>query len=113
MEQSVNVVVLGGGGVGKSALVTRIIDNKFSERYDPTIEEQQKCKFNVDGVTVTLNILDTAGQEEYSALQDSWFRFGHAFILTYSITDSHSYDDLNVLRRKLLRQRGADKPAIV
>jgi len=33
------VVVVGGGGVGKSALTIQLIQNHFIDEYDPTIED--------------------------------------------------------------------------
>ena len=33
------VVVLGSGGVGKSALTVQFVSGHFMEKYDPTIED--------------------------------------------------------------------------
>ncbi len=60
---------MGPGGVGKSALTIRLISNYFTEDYDPTIEDSYRKTCKVDGVSVVLDILDTAGQEEFSALR--------------------------------------------
>ena len=32
------VVMLGSGGVGKSALTVKFVTGQFAERYDPTVE---------------------------------------------------------------------------
>ncbi|CAF4505095.1 unnamed protein product [Rotaria socialis] len=61
------LVVVGAGGVGKSALTIQLIQNHFIDEYDPTIEDSYRKQAVVDGETCLLDILDTAGQEEYSA----------------------------------------------
>ena len=56
----------GGGGVGKSSLTVRFVHSLFVEKYDPTIEDSYRKIVTVDGVTVTCNIMDTAGTEQVS-----------------------------------------------
>ena len=62
------LVVVGGGGVGKSALTIQLIQNHFVDEYDPTIEDSYRKQVAIDEETCLLDILDTAGQEEYSAM---------------------------------------------
>ena len=57
------VVIVGGGGVGKSCITLRFLHDSFEETYNPTIEDSYlKSNFMVDGVAHTIEILDTAGQ---------------------------------------------------
>ena len=57
------LVILGGGGVGKSCLTFRLVHDQFVEKYDPTIEDcYRKDNFQVDGEMVSIEIMDTAGQ---------------------------------------------------
>jgi small GTP-binding protein len=66
-EQSDSVfrlVVLGTGGVGKSALSQQLLYNLFSEDYEPTIEELYRKQVAIDNHACMLEILDTAGMEE-------------------------------------------------
>ena len=57
------IVILGGGGVGKSCLTFRLVHDSFVEKYDPTIEDSyRKDNFMVDGESVSIEILDTANQ---------------------------------------------------
>ena len=64
------ITVLGSGGVGKSALTIRLITGTYEANYDPTIEDSYRKQVQIDGQPALLDILDTAGQEEYAALQD-------------------------------------------
>jgi small GTP-binding protein len=61
------IVVVGAGGVGKSALTVRFIQGNFVEKYDPTIEDSYRKQVAVDGVACLLDIMDTAGQEGKNA----------------------------------------------
>jgi len=91
------VVVAGGGGVGKSALTIMFVQNHFIESYDPTIEDSYRKQITVDGRDCFLSILDTAGQEEYSAMRDQYMRTGQGFILVFSLVDRVSLEQVSTL----------------
>lgn len=108
MSQNSNnyrIVVLGSGGVGKSALTLRLISDEFAEEYDPTIEDSYRKQVKIDGKPALLDVLDTAGQEEYASLQDQWIREGDGYLIVYSITNTHSLDEAAVLWEKICRIR--------
>lgn len=48
----------------------------------------------VDGETVLLDILDTAGQEEFSAMRDSYMRGGQGFLIVYAVNSSLSFNEV-------------------
>ena len=57
------IVILGGGGVGKSCLTFRLLYDFFVEKCDdPMMCCYRKDNFMVDGESVSIEILDTAGQ---------------------------------------------------
>lgn len=64
--------MVGSGGVGKSALTIQFIHSHFVNEYDPTIEDSYRKHCIIGDETVLLEILDTAGQEEYSAMRGTW-----------------------------------------
>jgi len=107
------LVVIGSGGVGKSAMVIQLIQNHFVDEYDPTIEDSYRKQFVIDEETVLLDILDTAGMEEYSALRDQYMRTGQAFLLVYSITSRQSFEETHPLLDQLRRVKDTDKPLVV
>ena len=76
----VSLSVLGAGGIGKSALTIQYVFNRYEPDYDPTIEDMYKRQQEIDGVTSMLSVLDTAGQEEFFAMRDSWIRNGDCFV---------------------------------
>ena len=61
------------------------------ETYDPTIEDSYRKQVVIDSQSCMLEVLDTAGQEEYTALRDQWIRDGEGFVLVYSITSRSSF----------------------
>ncbi|RMC19899.1 hypothetical protein DUI87_03465 [Hirundo rustica rustica] len=64
------VVVLGSGGVGKSALTVQFVTGTFIEKYDPTIEDFYRKEIEVDSSPSVLEILDTAGTEQFASMRD-------------------------------------------
>lgn len=107
------IVVLGGGGVGKSALTIRLVTDNFLDEYDPTIEDSYRKQVEIDGLPALLDILDTAGQEEFASMQDQWMREGKGFLLVYNINEKHSFEDLQILREKILRAKDVESVPLV
>ena len=70
------IVVLGSGGVGKSALTVQFVQGIFVEKYDPTIEDSYRKQVEVDGQQCMLEILDTAGTEQFTAMRDLYMKNG-------------------------------------
>ncbi|KAL0248630.1 hypothetical protein GEMRC1_003864 [Eukaryota sp. GEM-RC1] len=108
------VVVVGGGGVGKSALSARFALGKFLERYDPTIEDSYRKAVDIDGTALRLEIMDTAGQDEYDSIREQYLVEGHGFLLVYSIDSQESFDKAVSLRDQILRlQKRQDVPLVL
>jgi len=107
------LVIVGGGGVGKSALTIQLIQNHFIDEYDPTIEDSYRKQVTIDEETCLLDILDTAGQEEYSAMRDQYMRTGQGFLCVYSITSKGSFEEIASFREQILRVKDADKVPMV
>jgi GTPase KRas protein len=85
------LAVLGDGSVGKTSLTVSYCHNHFVECYDPTIEDCYRRQRMVDEEACLIEILDTAGQEEFSALRDQWIRESEGYVLVYSITSRDSF----------------------
>ncbi|KAF9785971.1 ras protein [Thelephora terrestris] len=97
------VAVLGDGGVGKTALAVQFTLNCFVETYDPTIEDAYRKQLVVDNKMCFVEVIDTAGQEEYATLRDQWVREGQGFILVYSIASRATFERLEVFRQAMLK----------
>jgi GTPase KRas protein len=107
------LVVVGGGGVGKSALTIQLINHHFMDEYDPTIEDSYRKQVEIDQETCLLDILDTAGQEEFSAMRDQYMRTGQGFLCVYSITSRSSFEEISSFREQILRVKDEDNVPMV
>jgi len=108
MVNEYKVVVLGAGGVGKSALTVQFVQNVFVEKYDPTIEDSYRKNLEIDNETYLLEILDTAGTEQFSSMRDLYMKNGHGFVLEYSIVSASSFQDLEDIRDNIMRIKDSD-----
>nr|ACO11078.1 Ras-like protein 3 precursor [Caligus rogercresseyi] len=107
------IVVLGSGGVGKSALTVQFVRGIFVEKYDPTIEDSYRKQVEVDNQQCMLEILDTAGTEQFTAMRDLYMKNGQGFVLVYSITAQSTFNDLQDLREQILRIKDTDDVPMV
>ncbi|VDK32570.1 unnamed protein product [Taenia asiatica] len=107
------LVVLGSGGVGKSALTVQFVQSIFVEKYDPTIEDSYRKQIDVDGQQCMLEILDTAGTEQFTAMRDLYMKNGQGFVLCYSITSQSTFNDLADLYEQILRVKDTHEVPLV
>jgi len=111
--KSYKLVILGDGGVGKTAITIRFVSDRFVPDYDPTVEDAYKKDYEIDGKNIIVEIIDTAGQEEYSSgLHDKYIRDGEGFICVYSIASKTSFQRLKELRDKIAWTKDAEKVPI-
>ncbi|XP_050522528.1 ras-related protein Ral-a [Daktulosphaira vitifoliae] len=97
------VIMVGSGGVGKSALTLQFMYDEFVEDYEPTKADSYRKKVVLDGEEVQIDILDTAGQEDYAAIRDNYFRSGEGFLCVFSITEDDSFQATMEFREQILR----------
>jgi len=113
MLREYKLVVLGSGGVGKSALTVQFVQGIFVEKYDPTIEDSYRKQVEIDGMQCMLEILDTAGTEQFTAMRDLYMKNGQGFVLVYSIIAQSTFNDLPDLREQILRVKDKDDVPMV
>lgn len=103
------VVVLGSGGVGKSALTVKFVSGTFMEKYDPTIEDFYRKEIEVDSAPSVLEILDTAGTEQFASMRDLYIKNGQGFVIVYSITSLQTFQDIKTMRDQIQRVKGSER----
>jgi small GTP-binding protein len=108
------IVVLGSGGVGKSALTVQFVQGQFVEIYDPTIEDLYRKQMKFGGQHCVMEILDTAGTEQFMAMRDLNMKNGHGFVLVYSIAAQATLNDLIEIYDQIIRVKDThDVPMIL
>lgn len=102
-NNSYKIIIVGSGGVGKSALTLQFMYDEFVEDYEPTKADSYRKKLIMDDEEIQVDILDTAGQEDYAAIRDNYFRSGDGFLCVFSITEQESLNNAQELREQILR----------
>ena len=111
---AMRVALLGGGGVGKSALTLRFIRDFFVPVWDPTIEDAYQKVLTVDGRQVVLEILDTAGQEDFEALRPQWMSDKDGFIFVAGLDDAATLEELRpYVELNRMLHGGDGRPVVV
>lgn len=97
------IIMVGTGGVGKSALTLQFMYGDFIEEYDPTKADSYRKKVTLDDSECFIDILDTAGQEEYAAIRDNYYRSGEGFLCVFSLTEQESFNHTQDFRDQICR----------
>lgn len=87
------------------AVTLQFVSHSFLDYHDPTIEDSYQQQAVIDGEAALLDILDTAGQVEFTAMRDQYMRCGEGFIICYSIVDRHSFQEASEYRKLIARVR--------
>ncbi|XP_045463895.1 ras-related protein Rap-1 [Harmonia axyridis] len=107
------IVVMGAAKVGKSSIITQFLYSTFSPKYKRTVEEMHHGDFNVNGVHLTLDILDTAGSFDFPAMRALSISSADAFVLVYDVTDSSTFEEARTLRDLIHETKGTSSVPIV
>ncbi|KAG4300669.1 hypothetical protein PCK1_003098 [Pneumocystis canis] len=100
--KSYKLVILGDGA---TALV--------SQTYDPTIENLYRKHILINGESCILEILDTAGQEEYVALRHQWIKDGDGFLLVYSVSSRSTFDRIKRFKEQIIEIKNTKSVPLV
>ncbi|KAA8496115.1 GTP-binding protein Rheb-like [Porphyridium purpureum] len=101
------IAVLGARGVGKTSMSTRFCENTFDDMYLPTIEDSYQATIRINNQQYICEVLDTAGQDEYSIFGTQLTIGVHGFFLVFSVRDRTSFELLKTINDKLLVTLGA------
>lgn len=93
------LVLLGDSNVGKSSLILRYCDNTFIETSVGSIGSDFKVKFvTVNKKKIKLQIWDTAGQEKYRQMTQSYFGGANGVILCFDLSADFDTSSKNMVK---------------
>lgn len=95
------VVLFGSGGVGKSAITVQFAAGRFVQNYNPTVEDVYRKDIAVNGEPAVVEVLDTAGTEQFASMRDLYIKNGEGFIVVYSICSRQSFKDVSPMRDQI------------
>ena len=110
---NVKLAVIGKGVVGKSSLTYRFINFKVPQGHDPTIEDRYKTNTTIENQPYNIEILDTAGEDDYQNMMDMWINFGEGFLLVFAINDKESFSLLRGKRERILKGKHGEPTPMV
>ncbi|KAJ8307558.1 hypothetical protein KUTeg_015642, partial [Tegillarca granosa] len=107
------IALMGFRSVGKSSVTIQFVEQQFVDSYDPTIENTFKKTIKVNGQEYKLEVVDTAGQDEYSILPQSYYLNIDGYVLVYSVISRKSFEVIKIVYEKLLDMKGNIKVPVV
>lgn len=96
MIHTVQLVVIGDTGVGKSCILLRFTDDTFTENYISTVGVDFRFRtVKLGKRVVKLQIWDTAGQERFRTITSAYYRGADGIIMVYDVTSEESFNHIN------------------
>ncbi|EAY18557.1 small GTP-binding protein, putative [Trichomonas vaginalis G3] len=111
--ETYTLVILGSGAVGKTSITIQLIQGRFSAYHDPTFENTYTKYVNIGGDEIKLNILDTAGQDDFECMRDTYIRQGHGFLLVFALNDMQSFDKMIEIYRRIKEIKDSYTPPVL
>lgn len=87
---------------------TPILPEPACPRLTCIVSDSYRKQCVIDDEVALLDVLDTAGQEEYSAMREQYMRTGEGFLLVYSINSRQSFDEISLFQQQILRVKDKD-----
>ena len=111
----IKIITLGDSHVGKSSLIVKYIDNKFSNAYMSTIGFDLKHKqINLkDGTEAKIMIYDTAGQERFKSLAANYIKKANGILLVYDIADHSTFENIGMWMESITEEKGDKLPIVL
>jgi small GTP-binding protein len=97
MTSPLRVIVVGDGAVGKTCMLISYTENRFPREYVPTVFENMSTTVEVGEISHSVELLDTAGQEDYQKLRMSSYIGVHVVILCYSVDNRTSFEHVKLV----------------
>ena len=108
------IAFLGGSTVGKTTIAYRCLDRKLNpDEVDTTLEDHYKIYPEINDEKVEIEIIDTAGQDDYQNFFDTWVQYSDGFLLIFAINDLSTFDIVKKRYNKIITMKGNQIPIIL
>jgi len=107
------LVVIGDGAVGKTCLLMCYTQNMFPREYIPTVFDNLAKTVDYKGKHISLDLYDTAGQEDYDRLRVMCYPHTHAFLVCYAVDNETSLKNVQTKWVPELKVHAADAAIIL
>jgi small GTP-binding protein len=109
LTPTVKVVLLGEYGTGKTAILSRYINNTFEDNIIVTTGAYYNTKaewFEEENQSIKLEIWDTSGREKNRVLNKLFYKDANVCILVYDVTRKESFDEIREYWAKAVKEFG-------
>ena len=90
------IILIGDTSVGKTNILSRYINDKFSETSKSTVGVELATKVeNYNNKKIKIQIWDTAGQERYKSITTSYYKGAKGAFIVYDITKKESFKNVD------------------
>lgn len=114
MNKTIRVCVLGDACVGKTSILRRICQHKFSINESPTIGlDIFFKKIIIENNMVTIQFWDTAGAERFSVYNRGFYKKSDLFLFVFDVTNRQSFYKLNDILLSVRNESERKKPIIL
>ena len=93
-DRSIKVIILGDSYVGKSSIINRLINNKFTDLPNTLSIEYHTYITSVNDFILRMQLWDTAGQEKFNSLISNYYKGTEVAIFVYSIDKEDSFKNV-------------------
>eukprot|EP01124_Arcella_intermedia_P013285 TRINITY_DN19692_c0_g1_i1.p1 TRINITY_DN19692_c0_g1~~TRINITY_DN19692_c0_g1_i1.p1 ORF type:complete len:131 (-),score=28.97 TRINITY_DN19692_c0_g1_i1:21-413(-) len=107
------ILMLGSGGVGKTAFAYQFVKGEWNEEYDPTLEEHFEKQVNLDGRPCLVELLDPWADHDGVSFRDRATKEADGCLVVYSILERSSLGEAREARERALRVKGAEVPMVL
>ncbi|CAB3408386.1 unnamed protein product [Caenorhabditis bovis] len=110
-QYKVTVAVLGGERVGKSALVSQFLWQKFVSEYRATVEEFNWIEYEVEeGRVLMVQIIDSSGSRDFIGMRNLYIGTADAFMVVFAVNDPSSLIEARSTINEIVARRGPYVP---
>ena len=112
--KKLTISILGGGAVGKTSVTYKCLNKELiPDDIDTTLEDHYKFYPIIFEEKIQVEIIDTAGQEDYQNFFDTWVQSSEGFLLVFSLTDKNTFNVVKNKYDKIINIKGKNIPIIL